>query len=249
MKRMLGPLLKLLLLLTTVSHAPVSPPELSQLCQPHGEIRAWCSSTGEAPQYSWTLNDRPLDGGVAFLSNETQTVILKRDIPGSITCTVSNHVSKESTTQKLLTCPAPVSPPELSQLCQPHGEIRAWCSSTGEAPQYSWTLNDRPLDGGVAFLSDDTQTVILKRTYPDLSPVHSVSPMERFGPGAPAQGGPQYSWTLNDRPLDGGVAFLSNETQTVILKRDIPGSITCTVSNHVSKESTTQKLLTCPASV
>ncbi|XP_061092788.1 uncharacterized protein LOC133125087 [Conger conger] len=94
--------------ITLTIQAPVSPPELSQLCQPHGEMRAWCSSTGEAPQYSWTLNDRPLDGGVAFLSNETQTVILKRDIPGSITCIVSNHVSKESTTQKLLTCPASV---------------------------------------------------------------------------------------------------------------------------------------------
>ncbi|KAJ8281604.1 hypothetical protein COCON_G00041230 [Conger conger] len=136
MKRMLGPLLKLLLLLTRLENltkslsgtysfeefdkngtttqkgnieliiqAPVSPPELSQLCQPHGEIWAWCSSTGEAPQYNWTLNDQPLDGGVVFLSNEPQTVILKRDIPGSITCTVSNHVSKESTTQELLTCP------------------------------------------------------------------------------------------------------------------------------------------------
>ncbi|KAJ8281607.1 hypothetical protein COCON_G00041260 [Conger conger] len=87
-----------------IIQAPVSPPELSQLCQPHGEIRVWCSSTGEAPQYNWTLNDQPLDGGVAFLSNETQTVILKRDIPGSITCTVSNHVSKENTTQELFTC-------------------------------------------------------------------------------------------------------------------------------------------------
>ncbi|XP_061093115.1 uncharacterized protein LOC133125305 [Conger conger] len=90
--------------ITLTIQAPVSPPKLFQHCQPHGEIRAWCSSTGEPPQYSWTLNDRPLDGGVAFLSNETQTVILKRDIPGSITCTVSNHVSKERTTQKLLTC-------------------------------------------------------------------------------------------------------------------------------------------------
>ncbi|XP_064181569.1 hemicentin-2-like isoform X4 [Anguilla rostrata] len=363
---------------------PVSPPALSQLCLSHGEIRASCNSTGGDPQYSWTLNNSPLDGGVAFLSNETHTVILRRNVSGSITCTASNRVSSENTTQELLKCPDPVSPPALSQLCLSHGEIRASCNSTGEDPQYSWTLNNSPLDGRVAFLSNETHTVILRRnvsgsitctasnrvssenttqelhkcpgteTFCDItetkalvqcygalgrsvfihplntsfeidesevffqgkeffrykanrppynrtcqnrcqlmkngtlrldrvmksdSGIYTIKTFDGNGthklnrnisltiqdpvsPPALSQlclshgeirascsstgDEPQYSWTLDDRPLDGRVAFLSNETHTVILRRDVSGSITCTASNRVSSEHTTQELLKCP---
>ncbi|XP_064181579.1 uncharacterized protein LOC135249865 isoform X13 [Anguilla rostrata] len=472
---------------------PVSPPALSQLCLSHGEIRASCNSTGGDPQYSWTLNNSPLDGGVAFLSNETHTVILRRNVSGSITCTASNRVSSENTTQELLKCPGtetfcditetkalvqcygalgrsvfihplntsfeidesevffqgkeffrykanrppynrtcqnrcqlmkngtlrldrvmksdsgiytiktfdgngthklnrnisltiqdPVSPPALSQLCLSHGEIRASCSSTGDEPQYSWTLDDRPLDGRVAFLSNETHTVILRRdvsgsitctasnrvssehttqellkcpgtaTFCDITETKaslqcygalgqsvSIHPLNtsfkieelqvffqdkeffRYKEKTKTSGGtcqnrcqlmkngtlrldhvmksdlgiytiktfddtgkiklrrnisltiqdpvsppalsqlclshgeirascsstgedPQYSWTLDDRPLDGGVAFLSNETQTLILRGNLSGSITCTASNRVSSERTTQELHKCP---
>ncbi|XP_064181589.1 hemicentin-2-like isoform X21 [Anguilla rostrata] len=254
---------------------PVSPPALSQLCLSHGEIRASCNSTGGDPQYSWTLNNSPLDGGVAFLSNETHTVILRRNVSGSITCTASNRVSSENTTQELLKCPDPVSPPALSQLCLSHGEIRASCNSTGEDPQYSWTLNNSPLDGRVAFPSDETQTVILRRNASGsitctasnrVSSEHTTQELlkcpDPVSPPALSQlclshgeirascsstgDEPQYSWTLDDRPLDGRVAFLSNETHTVILRRDVSGSITCTASNRVSSEHTTQELLKCP---
>ncbi|XP_064181580.1 uncharacterized protein LOC135249865 isoform X14 [Anguilla rostrata] len=467
---------------------PVSPPALSQLCLSHGEIRASCSSTGDEPQYSWTLDDRPLDGRVAFLSNETHTVILRRDVSGSITCTASNRVSSEHTTQELLKCPGtatfcditetkaslqcygalgqsvsihplntsfkieelqvffqdkeffrykektktsggtcqnrcqlmkngtlrldhvmksdlgiytiktfddtgkiklrrnisltiqdPVSPPALSQLCLSHGEIRASCSSTGEDPQYSWTLDDRPLDGGVAFLSNETQTLILRgnlsgsitctasnrvsseRTTQELhkcpgtatlcnitenkalvqcygalgrsvfihplntsfvvffqdkeffrykekikpsggtcqnrcqlmkngtlrlyfamksdSGIYTIEAFDDMGisklkrnislsiqdpvsPPALSQlclphgeirasctstgEDPQYRWTLDNSPLDGRVAFLSDENRTIILGRNTSGSITCTASNRVSREHTTQELLKCP---
>ncbi|XP_064181590.1 hemicentin-2-like isoform X22 [Anguilla rostrata] len=254
---------------------PVSPPALSQLCLSHGEIRASCNSTGGDPQYSWTLNNSPLDGGVAFLSNETHTVILRRNVSGSITCTASNRVSSENTTQELLKCPDPVSPPALSQLCLSHGEIRASCNSTGEDPQYSWTLNNSPLDGRVAFPSDETQTVILRRNASGsitctasnrVSSEHTTQELlkcpDPVSPPALSQlclshgeirascnstgEDPQYSWTLNNSPLDGRVAFLSNETHTVILRRNVSGSITCTASNRVSSENTTQELHKCP---
>ncbi|XP_035265622.1 uncharacterized protein LOC118223341 [Anguilla anguilla] len=254
---------------------PVSPPALSQLCLSHGEIRASCNSTEKDPQYSWTLDNSPLDGRVAFLSDETQTVILRRNVSGSITCTASNRVSSENTTQELLKCPDPVSPPALSQLCLSHGEIRASCNSTGEDPQYSWTLDDRPLDGGVAFLSDETHTVILRKNVSGsitctasnrVSSEHTTQELlkcpDPVSPPALSQlclshgeirascnstgDNLQYSWTLDDRPLDGGVAFLSDETHTVILRRNVSGSITCTASNRVSSEHTTQELHKCP---
>ncbi|KAJ8337592.1 hypothetical protein SKAU_G00365580 [Synaphobranchus kaupii] len=84
---------------------PVTPPQLSQDCLLHGEIEVSCSSTGEDPQYSWTLEDRPLDGSVAILSDETQTVIMRRSISGPITCAVRNRVSSAHTTQELRKCP------------------------------------------------------------------------------------------------------------------------------------------------
>ncbi|KAG9346708.1 hypothetical protein JZ751_007022 [Albula glossodonta] len=42
-----------------------------------------------------------------------------------------------------------VSPPVLSQHCTSHGEIRVSCFTQGEDPEYSWTLNNHPLDRGV----------------------------------------------------------------------------------------------------
>ncbi|KAJ8337594.1 hypothetical protein SKAU_G00365600 [Synaphobranchus kaupii] len=89
---------------------PVTPPQLSQDCLLHGEIEVFCSSTGEDPQYSWTLEDRPLNGSVAFLSDETQTVIMRRSISGPITCAVRNRVSSAHTTQELRKCPG-LGPP------------------------------------------------------------------------------------------------------------------------------------------
>ncbi|KAJ8254723.1 hypothetical protein GJAV_G00196450 [Gymnothorax javanicus] len=84
---------------------PVSRPLVSQLCLSTGEIKVSCSSSGDYPEYNWTLEHLPLNGTKAFLSNETKTVILKKGVSGLITCKVSNRVSQEKTTQELRKCP------------------------------------------------------------------------------------------------------------------------------------------------
>ncbi|KAJ8254722.1 hypothetical protein GJAV_G00196440 [Gymnothorax javanicus] len=97
---------------------PVSRPLVFQLCLSTGEIKVSCSSSGDHPEYSWTLDHLPLSTERAFLGDETQTVILKREVSGSITCTVSNHVSKNESTQELLKCPGPDDKPDKPRLME-----------------------------------------------------------------------------------------------------------------------------------
>ncbi|KAG9346707.1 hypothetical protein JZ751_007021 [Albula glossodonta] len=131
-----------------------------------------------------------------------------------------------------LTITVPVSPPVLSQHCTSHGEIRVSCFTLGEDPEYSWTLNDHPLD----------RVPVSPPVLSQHCTSHGEIRVSCFTQGED----PEYSWTLNDHPLDRGVAFLSNETQTVILNRNMSGDLTCTARNLVSTANTTQKVLTCP---
>ncbi|XP_036379763.1 uncharacterized protein LOC118774524 [Megalops cyprinoides] len=89
--------------------ATVSKPTLSQFCLPHGEVRVSCSMDGDASEYSWTLEHKPLDGSLAYLSHEKDTVILKRNVTGALTCTARNRVCDSATTVQLSACPAPVT--------------------------------------------------------------------------------------------------------------------------------------------
>ncbi|KAJ8348144.1 hypothetical protein SKAU_G00267330 [Synaphobranchus kaupii] len=90
-----------------IIQAPLSEPVISQLCLPHGEVRVSCSSDGDVTEYNWTLGHKPLDGGAAYLKDEKNTVILKKNVSGNITCSVWNHVSHNLTTVRLSACPAP----------------------------------------------------------------------------------------------------------------------------------------------
>ncbi|XP_061105914.1 uncharacterized protein LOC133133751 isoform X1 [Conger conger] len=90
-----------------IIQAPLSKAIISQLCLPHGEIRASCSSDGDVTEYNWTLRDRPLDTGLAYLTEEMDTVILRKNVSGNITCSVQNHFSSTFTTVQLSACSAP----------------------------------------------------------------------------------------------------------------------------------------------
>ncbi|XP_061105915.1 uncharacterized protein LOC133133751 isoform X2 [Conger conger] len=87
-----------------IIQAPLSKAIISQLCLPHGEIRASCSSDGDVTEYNWTLRDRPLDTGLAYLTEEMDTVILRKNVSGNITCSVQNHFSSTFTTVQLSAC-------------------------------------------------------------------------------------------------------------------------------------------------
>ncbi|KAL2088680.1 hypothetical protein ACEWY4_015579 [Coilia grayii] len=87
-----------------IAAAPVSDADLSISCPITAERRVRCSSNGDSPQYSWSLDGRALSGADADLSTDNQTVLLKGNVIGQLTCTVSNHISTTSIT-RVLFCP------------------------------------------------------------------------------------------------------------------------------------------------
>lgn len=96
--------------LTTVTYpssptAPVSSPQLSSECLSHGEMRVSCSSEGDGPQYSWTLDGQTLRDTEASPGDETNTITLKKGLSGDLTCTVRNHISSDTVSKRISHCP------------------------------------------------------------------------------------------------------------------------------------------------
>ncbi|TWW54953.1 hypothetical protein D4764_09G0000020 [Takifugu flavidus] len=101
MKAVMG----LLLMLVRVSLAPVSTVRLTSECLSQGEKRMSCSSVGDSPQYSWTLDgDTLTDDQLLSGNNETNEIILKQTVSGRLVCLVRNHVSEASVTEMISTC-------------------------------------------------------------------------------------------------------------------------------------------------
>ncbi|CAB1325229.1 unnamed protein product, partial [Coregonus sp. 'balchen'] len=139
---------------------PVSSPQLSSECLSHGEMRVSCSSEGDGPQYSWNLDGQTLRDTEASSDNETNTITLKKGLSEDLTCTVRNYISSDTVGKGISPSPSPVSSPQLSSQCLSHGEIMVTCSSEGQPPVHQ---DGQTLNGMVAFLSDMTDTVILKK--------------------------------------------------------------------------------------
>eukprot|EP00066_Takifugu_rubripes_P029645 XP_011618911.1 PREDICTED: uncharacterized protein LOC105419205 [Takifugu rubripes] len=85
--------------------APVSTVRLTSECLSQGEKRMSCSSVGDSPQYSWTLDgDTLTDDQLLSVNNETNEIILKQTVSGRLVCLVRNHVSEASVTEMISTC-------------------------------------------------------------------------------------------------------------------------------------------------
>ncbi|XP_021439351.2 uncharacterized protein LOC110504834 isoform X2 [Oncorhynchus mykiss] len=85
--------------------APVSSPQLSSVCLSHGEMRVSCSSEGDGPQYSWTLNGQTLNDTDAPPYNMTNTITLKKDLSGDLTCIVRNNINRNTVSRRISHCP------------------------------------------------------------------------------------------------------------------------------------------------
>ncbi|XP_045579976.1 uncharacterized protein [Salmo salar] len=85
--------------------APVSSPQLSSECLSHGEMRVSCSSEGDGPQYSWTLDGQTLRDTETSPGDETNTITLKKGLSGDLTCTVRNHISSDTVSRRISYCP------------------------------------------------------------------------------------------------------------------------------------------------
>ncbi|XP_041916851.1 uncharacterized protein LOC121681276 isoform X2 [Alosa sapidissima] len=84
--------------------APVSDVDMLINCSANGERSVRCSSNGESPQYSWSLDGRPLGEADADLSSDNQKLLLRGDVTGQLTCSVRNHVSSTHTTRLMEFC-------------------------------------------------------------------------------------------------------------------------------------------------
>ncbi|KAL0974043.1 hypothetical protein UPYG_G00214650 [Umbra pygmaea] len=82
------------------------PPQLSSECLSQGEVRVSCFSERGSPQYSWTLDGFTLDTTMAFISDITDTVILKKGIVGSLACRVNNDINTPTVTWDISPCTA-----------------------------------------------------------------------------------------------------------------------------------------------
>ncbi|XP_055744970.1 uncharacterized protein LOC129827800 isoform X2 [Salvelinus fontinalis] len=85
--------------------APVSSPQLSSECLSHGERRVSCSSEGDGPQYSWTLDGQTLRDTETSPDNETNTITLKKGLSANLTCTVRNNISSDTVSRRISHCP------------------------------------------------------------------------------------------------------------------------------------------------
>ncbi|XP_076143273.1 junctional adhesion molecule A-like isoform X1 [Alosa pseudoharengus] len=94
--------------------APVSSVDLSISSSANGERSVMCSSNGDSPQYSWSLDGRPLGETDADLSSDNQTLLLRGDVTGQLTCSVRNHVSSTHTTRLMELCSGGISPVFIS---------------------------------------------------------------------------------------------------------------------------------------
>ncbi|XP_063048956.1 carcinoembryonic antigen-related cell adhesion molecule 2-like, partial [Engraulis encrasicolus] len=114
--------------------APVSNLDLSISCSANGERRVSCSSNGDSPEFSWSLDGRALSGADADLSAGNQTVLLKGNVIGQLSCTVSNHVSTANIT-KLTRCPG-----ESTTVCVSTANPPASTSPPATSESYKYTV-------------------------------------------------------------------------------------------------------------
>ncbi|XP_062405973.1 uncharacterized protein LOC134096235 [Sardina pilchardus] len=98
--------------------APVSDVDLSINCSANGERSVKCSSNGDSPQYSWSLDGRSLGEADADLSSDNQTLLLRGNVTGQLTCSVSNHVSSTHTTRLMELCSESETPPPTAKTAE-----------------------------------------------------------------------------------------------------------------------------------
>ncbi|XP_071002466.1 uncharacterized protein [Oncorhynchus clarkii lewisi] len=108
--------------------APVSSPQLSSVCLSHGEMRVSCSSEGDGPQYSWTLDGQTLNETDAPPDNKTNTITLKKGLSGNLTCTVRNTINSDTVSRRISHCPGLIY---VNCTLSNGTKISEWVNATG----------------------------------------------------------------------------------------------------------------------
>ncbi|XP_062380793.1 uncharacterized protein LOC134068976 [Sardina pilchardus] len=85
-----------------IIQAALSPPTLTPLCH-RGERRVVCSTKGDSPQYSWSLDGVPIAASISTDgTTDDQILFLRGDTVGDLTCAVTNSVSRKETSAPLV---------------------------------------------------------------------------------------------------------------------------------------------------
>ncbi|XP_062380212.1 uncharacterized protein LOC134068545 [Sardina pilchardus] len=85
-----------------IIQAALSPPTLTPLCH-RGERRVVCSTKGDSPQYSWSLDGVPIAANISTDgTTDDQILFLRGDTVGDLTCAVTNSVSRKDTSAPLV---------------------------------------------------------------------------------------------------------------------------------------------------
>ncbi|KAL2077731.1 hypothetical protein ACEWY4_027235 [Coilia grayii] len=137
---------------------------LSPVCR-GGKRRVQCSASGDGTQlqYSWLVDGVPT---TVNLSVDNQVLSLEGEALGNVTCIANNSVSSAKVSVPLWApCSAAVSSVSLTFICLSQEEKKVVCSSNGDSPWYSWSLDGKPLNetGLVANASDDGHAIILRK--------------------------------------------------------------------------------------
>ncbi|XP_075119138.1 uncharacterized protein LOC142194009 [Leptodactylus fuscus] len=127
--------------------APLSVPLLNVSCHQDGGADILCrTDTGDDPWFSIMVN------GHLLLENSTSsrtvegttevTVPVTLPRPWDVTCSVRNHVSNNQTRKTQVTCPVPLSDPDLEVSCLHNGHLQISCSvKNGSDPIFSLSVN------------------------------------------------------------------------------------------------------------
>ncbi|XP_045574190.1 uncharacterized protein isoform X1 [Salmo salar] len=85
--------------------APVTQAKLSSKCLSLGAMRVSCSSEGDSPQYSWTLDGHPLNNNDNSFGEMTNSITLQKGLSGDLNCTIRNNISSVTVSRIILPCP------------------------------------------------------------------------------------------------------------------------------------------------
>ncbi|XP_068127113.1 uncharacterized protein [Hyperolius riggenbachi] len=125
--------------------APLSAPEVMVWCQQDGSASVSCVlEMDQEATYNWTVN------GAWYQENHSGNITITNEKfssgPLNVSCSVQNSVSLEKSNHTLISCPAPVSAPELNISCLGSGRALVSCRVlNGTDPQFSLSLNGKPL--------------------------------------------------------------------------------------------------------
>ncbi|XP_070994595.1 T-cell surface antigen CD2-like isoform X1 [Oncorhynchus clarkii lewisi] len=108
--------------------SPVSSPQLSSECLSHGDMKVSCSSEGDGPQYSWTLDGQTVRDTDAPPDNKTNTITLKKGLSGNLTCTIRNNINRNTVSRRISHCPGLIY---VNCTLSNGTKISEWVNATG----------------------------------------------------------------------------------------------------------------------